>query len=362
MADPTIQTFCCHHANGTDVAIRIIEDFDTDAYNSVCILSSTLGILGAIYQILPREQLTNNHRWLSSSAKRGREIIVWLAIADLLASLGVFIRSTIWISYKNIMPSIKDDSSMVFCAVSSALTQYFYTATWIWTLCYAIDMRLILNQKESKTILYHIVSWVIPAISTTTGLSLLYIPDANCHMPSPFSTTITRILPNYIATYIPIATVMIANPYLYRSSTKDMEYIITGASGQFTTKEREIIRAIKIKFSLINIVFYVCWIPNLLNGILLWTLWFHLDACVTSIWYVMALLNPLQALFNCIVYRRWGTGNDRVILPWRQGDTADCSKNSSSSKYTSDETIREEIYPLLQNTPTNSVNLYKSFS
>ncbi|XP_072378572.1 G-protein coupled receptor 143-like [Diabrotica undecimpunctata] len=361
MADPTIQTFCCHHGNGTDMAIAIMEEFDTNAYNGVCIMSSTLGILGALYQILPREEFSNNHRWYSFSAKRGRKIIVWLAVADLLASLGVFTRSMIWLNYKNIMPSSHDDSSVVFCAVSSALTQYFYTATWVWTLCYAIDMRLILTQKDSHTKLYHLTAWLIPAFTTIVGLVLLYTPDANCHMPSTLGTTILRILPNYIATYVPILTVMIANPCLYKSSTTDMERIITSSFGQFTAKEREIIRAIKIKFSVINIVFYVCWLPNLVNGILLWALWFHLPIrIVISIWYIMALVNPLQALFNCIVYRRWSSGTERVILPWRQIEKDDEDVKNSISSKSSEE--KEEIYPLLKNTPTNSVNLYKSIS
>lgn len=51
MADPTIQTFCCHHANGTDMAVTIMQEFDTNAYNAVCIFSSLLGMLGAIYQV-----------------------------------------------------------------------------------------------------------------------------------------------------------------------------------------------------------------------------------------------------------------------------------------------------------------------
>ena len=51
MADPTIQTFCCHHGNGTDMAVTIMQEFNTDAYNAVCIFSSCLGILGAVYQV-----------------------------------------------------------------------------------------------------------------------------------------------------------------------------------------------------------------------------------------------------------------------------------------------------------------------
>lgn len=52
MADPTIQTFCCRHTNKTDMAIKIMEDFNTDVYNIVCMLSSTMGILGAVYQVI----------------------------------------------------------------------------------------------------------------------------------------------------------------------------------------------------------------------------------------------------------------------------------------------------------------------
>jgi hypothetical protein len=101
------------------MAVTIMQEFNTDAYNAVCLFSSCLGIFGAIYQILPRQEFSNKHRWLSFSAERGRKIIVWLAVADLLASLGVFARSTIWINYKNIMPAVEDDSSVVFCAISS---------------------------------------------------------------------------------------------------------------------------------------------------------------------------------------------------------------------------------------------------
>ncbi|XP_019866608.1 G-protein coupled receptor 143 isoform X2 [Aethina tumida] len=290
MADPTIQTFCCHNANGTDMAVTMMEEFDTDLYNSICMVSAVLGMLGAVYQILPREEFSTQHRWFSFSATRGRRIIIWLAVADLLAALGVFTRSALWLNYKNIMPAVDDDSSVVFCAVSSAFTQYFYTATWIWTLCYAIDMRLVLSQKDSRLRYYHAAAWLIPAASTVTGLSLLYVPDANCHTSSSLRTAIYRILPNYIATYVPIATVMIANPCLYKDSIRDMQRIITSTSGQFTSRERDIIDAVKLKFSVINIVFYICWVPNLVNGILLWTLWFHLPAtCVIVIWYIMTM-------------------------------------------------------------------------
>lgn len=67
-----------------------------------------------------------------------------------------------------------------------------------------------------------------------------------------------------------------------------MERIITASSGQFTSRERDIMDAIKMKFCVINVVFYICWIPNLINGVLLWTLWFHLpEGWIITLWYIM---------------------------------------------------------------------------
>lgn len=350
MADPTIQTFCCHNGNGSEIARTILSEFNTDNYNVVCMVSSAFGILGAIYQILPRQQNINNHRWLSFTALRGRKIIIWLAVADLLAALGVFVRSAIWMNYKNIMPGIDDNSSVLFCALSSAWTQYFYTATWIWTLCYAIDIRLILSEQETKPFYYHFSAWFIPAILTTFGLSLLYVPNADCHTARSLTVAFIRILPNYIATYIPITVVMILNPYLYRESTRDLERVVAYRFGQVTARERDIVDAVRVKFAVINVVFYLCWLPNLLNGLLLWALWFHLPAnIIITTWYTMALMNPLQALFNCLVYRRWTWGSEKLLLPWAQSST-------SSIKKENQETTKEEKLPLLRHSSKSSIN------
>ncbi|XP_050304632.1 G-protein coupled receptor 143-like isoform X2 [Anthonomus grandis grandis] len=308
-------------------------------------------------EVLPRTEFANSHRWLSFSAERGRKIIVWLAVSDLMAAVGVFTRSAIWITRKNIMPAVEDDSSVLFCAISSALIQYFYTASWIWTLCYAIDMRHILNQRELQIGHYHLIAWALPAVLTSTGLLLLYFPDANCHTVASLSTALLRILPNYLVTYIPMLTVMVYCPILYHNSIQDMKTIISSTSGQFTSRERDIMEAVKIKFFVINLVFYVCWMPNLVNFLMLWTLWFRLPAeFMILVWYIMAFTNPLQAFFNALVYRRWSAGSEKLALPWRHYQVAEYQLTRSISSDTS----REEIYPLLQNSPSKSVNGYKS--
>ncbi|XP_071644231.1 G-protein coupled receptor 143 [Temnothorax longispinosus] len=304
MADPTLQTFCCHHTNRTDMAIAIMQEFNTDAYNTVCMLSSTMGMIGAIYQILPREDSSNSYRRRSFS--RGRDIIVWLAVADLLASLGVFVRSALWRNFKSIIPIEGDMPNVVFCAVLSAWIQYFYMATWIWTLCYAVDMKLLLGDKNGRPACYHVLAWMLPAILTAFGLIILYIPNANCHSLTSLSSALLRILPNYFATYVLLAVVMIANPILYVASTRDLETAVLHSMAQMTGRERRLIQTVRLKFALINVVYYVCWTPNLINGILLWTLWFQLPIkAIITLWYIMAVTNPLQAFFNAIVYQSW---------------------------------------------------------
>lgn len=53
MADPTIQIFCCRHSNkSSDMSLVLIQEFNTDMYNTVCMLSSIIGILGSIYQVI----------------------------------------------------------------------------------------------------------------------------------------------------------------------------------------------------------------------------------------------------------------------------------------------------------------------
>lgn len=57
---------------------------------------------------------------------------------------------------------------------------------------------------------------------------------------------------------------------------------------QFTSKERRVVDALRLKFFLINVVFYVCWLPNLINGILVWTMWFQMPVkVIIGVWYTM---------------------------------------------------------------------------
>ncbi|KAG8250650.1 hypothetical protein J6590_097186, partial [Homalodisca vitripennis] len=112
--------------------------------------------------------------------------------------------------------------------------------------------------------------------------------DNSCHNLGPDESAFLRILPNYLLTYLPMVTVMVANPILYLCSLRSVTDLITQSLAQYTRKERAIIDAVKVKFGLILLAFYICWLPNLINSLFLWFEWFNLPAqTVYVLLYIM---------------------------------------------------------------------------
>ena len=82
---------------------------------------------------------------------------------------------------KDVLPpdsDVDDTTNVIFCAVSSAWIQYFYMCTWLWTLCYAINVRRQLSGARYALRTYHYYVWSISALLTGIGLTVLYVPDA----------------------------------------------------------------------------------------------------------------------------------------------------------------------------------------
>lgn len=102
---------------------------------------------------------------------------------------------------------------------------------------------------------------------------------------------------------------MIVNPVLYFASTRDLQTAVTCSLAQVTGRERKLVQAIKVKFALTNIVYYVCWLPNLINGILLWTLWFQLPVkAIITLWYIMVCIpfdiNEINLIYTNVFINR----------------------------------------------------------
>lgn len=72
-------------------------------------------------------------------------------------------------------------------------------------------------------------------------------------------------------------------------------------------------------------------------------------------------MNPLQALFNSLVYRRWNFGSERVYLPWRSLFKRTSNIEQQSSETSVSAQSQEENFPLLQNVPRIGINGYTTY-
>lgn len=72
------------------------------------------------------------------------------------------------------------------------------------------------------------------------------------------------------------------------------------------------------------------------------------------------MTNPLQALFNCIVYKRWRTG-DKVRIPWKSKPRASTAEEPHELTRTPPHIEEEERMYLLQSAP-KSINGYKTYN
>ncbi|XP_075221067.1 G-protein coupled receptor 143-like isoform X2 [Lycorma delicatula] len=292
MADPAIQMFCClKPGKKSSPAFFAMMEFNSTPYNVVCLVSSLFGIIGATYQILPKRDLTHKHRWVPLVCLRGRKIIVWLAFADFLAALGVFVRSVVNLNDTLVTKMWDDNLTTIFCTLFAAWIQYWYCVTWMWTLIYTVDVGRALQDKQDRYYLYHAFCWTVPGILTAGSLLYLYYPnfDLTClHFGVDNESSFILVLPNYLATYLPMISVMVLNPILYCYAGRHVRRMVLQGFAQYTNKEREIVDSTYLTFTLINLVFYICWLPNLISTIVVWFQWHNLPVrTVLILWYIM---------------------------------------------------------------------------
>ena len=65
---------------------------------------------------------------------------------------------------------------------------------------------------------------------------------------------------------------------------------------RYTSVERAIVRSVRRRFLLLCFVFWLCWLPNVINAALLWMAWESLPyTTLTVLWYAM-----VSYIFNSI--------------------------------------------------------------
>ena len=95
---------------------------------------------------------------------------------------------------------------------------------------------------------------------------------------------------------------MAINPVLYILSSQSVHELVCQRFSQFTRKERTVVDMFKVKFGVINIVFYMCWLPNLVNGVILWTQWYNLPReTMYALWYFMVRTLIIFCVCVCVL-------------------------------------------------------------
>jgi len=58
MADPIIQSYCCHQrGNASNFAIKFMPEFHKDVYLKTCLISSFFGMIGAVCLVFDKHKI-----------------------------------------------------------------------------------------------------------------------------------------------------------------------------------------------------------------------------------------------------------------------------------------------------------------
>ncbi|XP_019642297.1 PREDICTED: G-protein coupled receptor 143-like [Branchiostoma belcheri] len=301
-------------------------------YCGVAIAAAVLGLGGAGCQVV---------RWrsrLSRAAQRRRPspnpvIVFCLALSDFMACIGVIARAVGILVFDpplEVRPGVyvptQGITAIYVGSTIEIVNLYFYSATYMWTLVYAIDITMQLKNTDVPISLYHVLCWTAPAVFV--GLSMFSVffevPKAPGQDIQQCAAGFHLVL-HYIFSYTPIVAVMLANPAIYITASRLLEITVRPMLGRYTQRERQVISAIKIKFLLIVVIFTLCWLPNVIDGVIQISLIKddHMGDRFFALWIIEAALNPLQGLLNCLAYgpetfQQWLMGRTGWLLRSRQ--------------------------------------------
>ncbi|XP_034069166.1 G-protein coupled receptor 143 [Gymnodraco acuticeps] len=338
MASPRLETFCCPNR---DAATDFVVSFQPDLFAALGLASATLSLLFAVLQILPKRK---GYRRLGQyplpRPASSSRIVFIISLCDILGCIGIIVRSSVWLGLPNVIERISVANSTevwpeVFCVGSAMWIQLFFSASFWWTFCYAVDVFLVVKTSAgiSTIILYHMITWGLAVLLCVEGVAMLYYPSI-----SDCEQGLQHAIPHYVTTYAPMLLVLVANPIFFNRTISAVTSLLKGRQGIYTENERRLANEIKIRFFKIMLVFFICWVPNIINESLLFYLEMQTDindngfrnirnaALIT--WFIMGILNPMQAFLNTLAFHGW-TGLDvdfrlqqRRKLAWDSASTS----------------------------------------
>ncbi|XP_008273853.1 G-protein coupled receptor 143 [Stegastes partitus] len=319
MASPRLETFCCPNR---DSATEFVVTFQPVLFGALSLGSAALSLVFAILQILPKRK---GYRRLGQyplpRPASSSRILFIISICDILGCTGIIVRSSVWLGLPNIIDSISVTNNTdvwpeVFCVGSAMWIQLFFSASFWWTFCYAVDVFLVVKTSAgiSTIILYHMITWGLAVLLCVEGVAMLYYPSI-----SDCEQGLQHAIPHYVTTYAPMLLVLVANPVFFNRTISAVTSLLKGRQGIYTENERKLANEIKIRFFKIMLVFFICWVPNIINESLLFYLEMQTDIndsgfrnirnATLITWFIMGILNPMQAFLNTLAFHGW-TGFD----------------------------------------------------
>uniref|UniRef100_A0A4W3K138 G-protein coupled receptor 143 n=1 Tax=Callorhinchus milii TaxID=7868 RepID=A0A4W3K138_CALMI len=338
MASPRLETFCCPNR---DLATELVLDFQPVLFSALCLGSAGLSLSLTLLQVLPKR--SQGYRRLSQYPLQkplaSSSILLIISLCDILGCIGIITRSSVWLGFPDFAAKISIVNGTevwptAFCVASAMWIQLFYSATYWWLFCYAVDAYLVVKRSSGLSIivLYHMLTWGLAILLCVEGIAMLYYPSI-----SSCEKGLEHAVPHYITTYVPLLLVLVANPILFGKTVSAVASLLKGRQGIYTENERRLGTGIKLRFFKIMLVFIICWIPNIINESLLFYLELQPDmsqdlrknvrnaALIT--WFIMGILNPMQGFLSTLAFYGW-TGWDFDLrvqkheIPWESPSTS----------------------------------------
>uniref|UniRef100_A0A8B9GK08 G-protein coupled receptor 143 n=1 Tax=Astyanax mexicanus TaxID=7994 RepID=A0A8B9GK08_ASTMX len=329
MASPRLETFCCpNRDDATDFIVNLQPVF----FGAICIGSAGLSLIFSVLQILPKRR---GYRRLGQyplpKPASSSRILFIISICDILGCAGIIVRSSVWLGLPGLIGEISTSNSSeawpeVFCVGSAMWIQLFFSASFWWMFCYAVDVFLVVKRSAgiSTIVLYHMITWGLAVLLCVEGVAMLYYPSI-----SSCENGLQHAIPHYITTYAPMLLVLLVNPILFTRTVTSVTSLLKGRQGIYTENERRLGTEIKIRFFKIMLVFFICWLPNLINEGLLFYLEMQTDIKASDLknvrnvalitWFIMGILNPMQAFLNTLAFHGWtGLDVDLSLQPRRE--------------------------------------------
>ncbi|XP_006000366.1 G-protein coupled receptor 143 [Latimeria chalumnae] len=347
MASPRLETFCCPNR---DLATQFVLDFQPNLFCALCTGSAAISLIFTVFQLLPKKR--HGYRRLGqypiSKPASSSRILLIITVCDILGCVGVITRSSIWLGFPDFITKISlvngtEVLPTAFCVASSMWIQLFYSASFWWLFCYAVDAYLVVKRSAgiSTIVLYHMLTWGLVIMLCVEGVAMLYYPSiSNCE------NGVEHAVPHYITTYAPLLLVLFVNPILFGRTVAAVTSLLKGRHGIYTENERRLGTEIKVRFFKMMLVFVICWLPNIINESLLFYLELQPDIngsllrdvrnAVLITWFIMAILNPMQGFLNTLAFHGW-TGFDFHLsfqgqeIPWESGSMSAAAENAYSS-------------------------------